>query len=93
MVAPPLQRRSVKGRQGEFVVYELLGVAGSVDPELKADERDLVRCRMTTMAMACFTDGRVADARDRYEELLAEFPDEKVARLMRDVLGRRVGVS
>jgi hypothetical protein len=51
-----------------------------------------VRCRMTTKAMACLTDGRVAEARDRYDELLAEFPDDKVARLMRDVLGRQAGV-
>jgi len=49
-------------------------VAGSVDPELKVGESDIVRCRMTTKAMACFADGRVAEARDRYEELLAEFP-------------------
>jgi adenylate cyclase len=91
VVARPLQRLSVKGRRGEFLVYELLGVADSVDPELKAGERDIVRCRMTTTAMECLTDGRVAEARGRYEELLAEFPDDKVARLMRDVLGRQAG--
>jgi adenylate cyclase len=92
VVARPLQRLSVKGRQGEFLVYELVGVTGSVDPELKAGEKEIVRCRMTTKAMACLTDGRVAQARDRYDELLAEFPDDKVARLMRDVLGRQAGV-
>ena len=92
VVARPLQRLSVKGRHGEFLVYELLGVAGSVDPELKVGESDIVRCRMTTKAMACFADGRVAEARDRYEELLAEFPDDKVAQLMRDVVARQVGV-
>jgi adenylate cyclase len=92
VVARPLQRLSVKGRHGEFLVYELLGVAGSVDPELKAGESDTALCRMTTKAMACLTDGRVAEARDRYDELLAEFPDDKVARLMRDVLGRQSSV-
>jgi len=90
VVARPLQRLSVKGRHGELLVYELLGVAGSVDPELKAGERDIVQCRMTTMAMACLTDGRLAEALDRYDELLAEFPDDKV---MRSVVGRQVGVS
>jgi adenylate cyclase len=89
VVARPLQRLSVKGRHGEFLVYELCGVAGSVDPELKAGERDIVRCRMTTKAMECLTEGRVAEARDRYEELLAEFPDDKMARLMREVLVRQ----
>ena len=39
---------------------------------------------MTTTAMACLTSGQVAQALDLYEKLLAEFPDDKVARLMRD---------
>jgi hypothetical protein len=39
---------------------------------------------MTTMAMACLTSGDVAQALDLYEKLLAEFPDDTVARLMRD---------
>jgi hypothetical protein len=84
VVARPLQRLSVKGRHGEFLVYELLGIAGSDDPELKAGERDIARCKMTTMAMACLTSGDVAQALDLYEKLLAEFPDDTVARLMRD---------
>ncbi len=84
VVARPLQRLSVKGRLGEFLVYELLGIAGSADPELKAGERDIARCKMTTMAMACLTSGDVAQALDLYEKLLAEFSDDRVARLMRD---------
>jgi class 3 adenylate cyclase len=84
VVARPLQRLSVKGRLGEFLVYELLGIAGSDDPELKAGERDIARCKMTTTAMACLTSGHLAQALDLYEKLLAEFPDDKVARLMRD---------
>jgi class 3 adenylate cyclase len=91
VVARPLQRLSVKGRHAEFVVYELLGIAGSVDPELRAGERDIVRCRLTMKAMACLTAGNFAEARDRYEELLAEFPDDKVARLMCDFAARQVG--
>src|SRR5258708_28663792 len=54
VVARPLQRLSVKGRRGEFLVYELRGIAGSDDPELSASDRDVVLCRMTTTAMACF---------------------------------------
>jgi class 3 adenylate cyclase len=34
VVARPLQMVSVKGRLGEFMVYELLGIKGSSDPEL-----------------------------------------------------------
>ena len=66
------------------MVYELLGIAGSDDPELRADERDIARCKTTTTAMACLTSGRVAEARDLYEKLLSKFPDDKVAKLMRD---------
>ena len=84
VVARPLQRLSVKGRHGEFFVYELLGIVDSDDPELKADERDIARCKMTTMAMAYLTGGHVAEALDLYEKLLSKFPDDKVAKLMRD---------
>jgi class 3 adenylate cyclase len=91
VVARPLQRLSVKGRHAEFLVYELLGIIGSNDPELRASERDVVRCRLTMKAMACLTGGNFAEARDCYEELLAEFPDDKVARLMRDFAARQIG--
>jgi adenylate cyclase len=37
IVARPLGRVRVKGRKQEFMVYELLGIAGSGDPELTAD--------------------------------------------------------
>jgi class 3 adenylate cyclase len=36
IVARPLERVAVKGRHRELVVYELLGIAGSDDPELTA---------------------------------------------------------
>lgn len=38
VVARPLQMVSVKGRVGEFMVYELLGIKGSAEPELAAKE-------------------------------------------------------
>ncbi|MFI5002110.1 MAG: adenylate/guanylate cyclase domain-containing protein, partial [Reyranellales bacterium] len=84
VVARPLQRLSVKGRLGEFLVYELLGIAGSDNPELKAGDRDIARCEMTATAMASLTGGRVAEARGLYEKLLAAFPDDKVGLMMRD---------
>jgi adenylate cyclase len=37
VVARPLGRVPVKGRATEIMVYELLGIAGSNDPELSAD--------------------------------------------------------
>jgi len=47
VVARPLQRVTVKGRYAGLVVYELLGLAGSADPELEASARDISRCRAT----------------------------------------------
>jgi len=91
VVARPLQRLSVKGRHGEFLVYELRGIAGSDDPELRASERDVMLCRMTTTAMACLASGRVAEARSHYEELLADFPADKAAMLMRDFAAKQEG--
>ena len=84
VIARPLQRLSVKGRHSEFLVYELLGLVGTDDAELRASERDVLKCRMTTEAMASVTDGNFVRAHDHYEELLSEFPDDKVALLMRD---------
>jgi adenylate cyclase len=84
VVARPLQRVSVKGRHGELLVYELLGIVGAGDAELQASERDVLKSHMTADAMASVIDGNFVDAHDRYERLLAEFPDDKVALLMRD---------
>jgi adenylate cyclase len=38
VVARPLGRVPVKGRETEIMVYELLGIASSDDPELRADQ-------------------------------------------------------
>lgn len=32
----PLRKVAIKGRQQEIMVYELLGFAGTTDPELRA---------------------------------------------------------
>jgi class 3 adenylate cyclase len=37
VVARPIQRIAVRGRSGEFMVYELQGIAGTDDPELAVD--------------------------------------------------------
>jgi class 3 adenylate cyclase/ABC-type nitrate/sulfonate/bicarbonate transport system substrate-binding protein len=41
IVARPLHRVRVKGRDQEFMVYELLGIAGSDDPELMPETRQV----------------------------------------------------
>ena len=91
VVARPLQRVAVKGRRAEFLVYELLGIVDSLDPETKASERDVLLSRLTTEAMECLVRGSYAEARDRYDKLLDQFPTDKVAQHLRDFAGKQVG--
>ena len=85
VVARPIRRVAVRGRSAQIMVYELIGVAGSADPELQASERDMLLCRMTEAAMTALTAGRFAEAIRLYGELLGEFPDDPVGRQMRDL--------
>jgi class 3 adenylate cyclase len=84
----PIQRLSVKGRVGKFIVYELLGVTGSADPELQPRAGDEARSRLTAAAFALLDQGRVADAVAAYESVLTAFPDDGLARAMRDVAAK-----
>jgi adenylate cyclase len=85
VVARPIRRIAVRGRSAQIMVYELMGIAGSADPELQASERDRLLCRMTDAAMTALTAGRFAEAIRLYGELLGEFPDDPVGRQMRDL--------
>ena len=59
VLARPLRSMTVKGREQRFMVYELLGIAGTGDPELKpaAHAADLIR--LTGDASSLFRVGRV----------------------------------
>jgi class 3 adenylate cyclase len=81
----PIQRLSVKGRAGEFLVYELLGIVGNADPELQPRPGDEERSRLTTAALSFLDQGRFADAVAAYDSVLAAFPDDGLAQTMRDV--------
>ena len=79
IVARPLRRVQVKGRKHEFMIYELLGVRSSEDPELElnADAQNL--SDMTWRAARCFECGEFAAAADRYRGILQFFPNDSVA--------------
>jgi adenylate cyclase len=79
VIARPIQRLSVKGRSAAFLVYELFGIAGTEDPELRAAGRDIERCRMTAAAMALHDAGRFTEARNQYQRVLDAFPEDRVA--------------
>jgi class 3 adenylate cyclase len=91
VLARPIRRLSVKGRSGTFLVYELLGITGDSDPELRVDGRDVERCRMTAVAMALLDAGRFVEARDQYQRLLDAYPDDGVALAMRNSAAQEAG--
>ena len=82
VVSRPIQLLSVRGRTGRFVIHELLGIAGSDDPELAADEGALRLCQLTAAAWSALAAGDGAEAQRRYEAVLSEFPNDPVARHM-----------
>ncbi|NOJ39122.1 adenylate/guanylate cyclase domain-containing protein [Bradyrhizobium australiense] len=47
VVARPLRRVQVKGRRQEFMIYELMGLANTADPELEARTADAKLAGMT----------------------------------------------
>jgi adenylate cyclase len=82
IVARPLRRVTVKGRKHEFMIYELLGIANSDDPELELRAEDRRLSDMTWIASDCFERGDVAGAARHYREILKLFPDDPVATVM-----------
>ena len=82
ILARPMRRVRVKGRKQDFMIYELLGIAGSADPELAPRRRDERLCALTAAASAAFEAGEFEGAADGYRELLREFPEDALAKAM-----------
>jgi adenylate cyclase len=82
IVARPLRRVRVKGRKHEFMIYELLGIRSSGDPELELLGGDEKLSEMTRSASICFEQGDLAGAAGRYHEILQLFPNDPVAKAM-----------
>lgn len=80
IVARPIRKVQVKGRKREFMIYELLGIRGSDDPELKAPEHATRLCDLTSEASSYFERGEFHQAARHYESILAAFPGDPVAK-------------
>lgn len=80
IIARPIRKVQVKGRRREFMIYELLGIKLSDDPELNASERIAALCDRTREASICFEQGEFDQAALRYEDILRDFPDDPVAK-------------
>ena len=68
------------------MVYELIGIRDTADPELSAADAATRLCNITACAMTAMTAGHLTEARVKYQEILAEYPSDPVARFMVDHL-------
>jgi class 3 adenylate cyclase/ABC-type nitrate/sulfonate/bicarbonate transport system substrate-binding protein len=92
ILARPLKRIQVKGRKTEFMIYELLALRASDDPELRIRDRDEQLCAMTWQASQQFEAGDFAAAARVYRAILDEFRGDSVARFMLEqCMERRTG--
>jgi class 3 adenylate cyclase/ABC-type nitrate/sulfonate/bicarbonate transport system substrate-binding protein len=83
ILARPIKRAQVKGRKTEFMIYELLALRASDDPELRIRDRDEQLIAMTWHASQKFEAGDFAAAERAYRAILEVFPDDSLARFMR----------
>ena len=74
----PIDDVTVKGRRAKIPIYELLGVFG-VDPQFEPDPRTVRLCKLTRLAYEALAREEFALALERYNEVLAEFPEDTVA--------------
>jgi adenylate cyclase len=80
IVARPIRKVQVKGRKREFMIYELLGIRASDDPELKPTDDAARLCELTREASSYFEQGEVNQAARHYKDILRAFPDDPVAK-------------
>jgi hypothetical protein len=64
------------------MIYELLALRTSDDPELRIRDRDEQLSAMTWQASQEFEAGDLAAAERAYRDLLKEFPEDSLARFM-----------
>ena len=76
----PIDQITVKGRKGEFIIYEVLGTRDGSD-ETQANALQQRVCAMSEKAFGLFMNRRFAEAAAVYAEIL-EFVDDPVSRVM-----------
>jgi len=82
ILARPLKRVQVKGRKTEFMIYELLALRATDDPELRVRDRDEQLSAMTYHASQQIEAGDFAAAERAYRAILDNFPGDPVATFM-----------
>jgi len=90
ILARPIKRVQVKGRKTEFMIYELLALRISDDPELRVRDRNEQLSAMTWQASKRFEAGNFPAAERAYRDILKEFPEDSLARFMvAECVGKR----
>jgi class 3 adenylate cyclase/ABC-type nitrate/sulfonate/bicarbonate transport system substrate-binding protein len=90
ILARPIKRVQVKGRKTEFMIYELLAVRTSDDPDLRVRDRDEQLSAMTWQASQKFEIGNFPAAERAYRDILKEFPEDSLAKfMMAECAGKR----
>jgi adenylate cyclase len=85
IVARPVRKIQVKGRESAFMIYTLVGIEDSDDPELRVRGEDRKLVEMTWVASKYFERGNRAEAAREYRRILEAFPHDPVATaLLRD---------
>jgi adenylate cyclase len=90
IVARPIKKVQVKGRKHEFMIYELLGIRNSEDPELAAPEGADKLCDMTRVASEHFERGQLNKAAQCYREILMAFPGDPVAKSLLAICSKAI---
>ena len=78
----PLKRVQVKGRKTEFMIYELLALRASDDPELRIRDGGERLSAMTWKASSYFEQGAFDEAARGYREILQTFSNDPVSEAM-----------
>lgn len=77
----PIDDVAVKGRRAKVPVYELVGAHG-MGPQFEPDAAMTRLCQLTRIAYEALIAEDSALALSRYQEIMAEYPDDPVAREM-----------
>jgi hypothetical protein len=89
----PLKRVQVKGRMTEFMIYELLALRASDDPELRIRDRDEQLSVMTWKASQLMEAGDSLAAERAYRAIFERFPGDAVAKLMLEECSKTLPVA
>ena len=76
----PIDMISVKGRKGELLIYELLGIMDG-NEETQISQREQLLCKATEKAFHLYTLKNYVDARSAYQTIAQEF-DDNLSRIM-----------